>query len=66
MSRVEEVREMIKEVEADGWSLERFRGTSHRQFKHPTKVGTVTIAGALHVELDKGTESNIRRQAGIQ
>lgn len=57
---------MIKQVEADGWTLDRFRGTSHRQYKHPTKIGTVTIAGAPHVELDKDTEANIRRQAGIK
>ena len=60
------VRDMIKEVEADVWAFDRFRGTSHRQYKHPTKIGTVTITGALHVELDRGTEANIRRQAGIK
>lgn len=57
---------MMKEVEAAGWTLDRFRGSSHRQYKHADKIGTVTIAGALHVELDKGTEANIRRQAGIK
>ncbi|MBE9126224.1 type II toxin-antitoxin system HicA family toxin [Coleofasciculus sp. LEGE 07092] len=38
------VREVIKLIEEDGWYLARTRG-SHRQFKHPTKSGLVTIAG---------------------
>ncbi len=37
------VREVIKLIEEDGWYLARTRG-SHRQFKHPTKSGLVTIA----------------------
>jgi predicted RNA binding protein YcfA (HicA-like mRNA interferase family) len=38
------VREIIKLIETDGWYLDRTRG-SHRQFKHPAKLGLVTIAG---------------------
>jgi len=38
------VREVIKLIEADGWYLDRQR-SSHRQFKHPTKPGLVTVAG---------------------
>ena len=38
------VKELIEIIEADGWYLERIKG-SHRQYKHPTKSGTVTIAG---------------------
>ncbi len=38
------VREVIKLIEQDGWYLARTRG-SHRQFKHPTKSGLVTVAG---------------------
>ncbi|WP_325315480.1 type II toxin-antitoxin system HicA family toxin [Microcoleus sp. PH2017_28_MFU_U_A] len=32
------VRDIIKQLEADGWYLARTRG-SHRQYKHPTKSG---------------------------
>lgn len=32
------LREVIKALEADGWYLDRTRG-SHRQFKHPTRPG---------------------------
>src|SRR5260370_21564866 len=38
------VREVIKLIEADGWRMVRQR-SSHRQYHHPTKPGTVTVAG---------------------
>jgi predicted RNase H-like HicB family nuclease len=37
------VRDVIREVEADGWRLLRTRG-SHRQFKHSLNPGLVTVA----------------------
>jgi predicted RNA binding protein YcfA (HicA-like mRNA interferase family) len=39
---------------------------SHRHFKHPTKPGTVTIAGHPGDDLQPGTEASIRRQAGLE
>ncbi len=38
------VRDVIKDLERDGWRLNRTRG-SHRQFKHSTKPGLVTSSG---------------------
>ena len=38
------VRDVIKLIEADGWHLVVPKG-SHRQYKHSTKLGRVTIAG---------------------
>jgi len=35
-------RNIIKALKRDGW-LEVKQGGSHRQFKHPTKKGRVTI-----------------------
>jgi predicted RNA binding protein YcfA (HicA-like mRNA interferase family) len=58
------VREAIQLVERDGWVFVRQRG-SHRQFHHPTKPGTVTIAGKPSLDLDPKTENSIRRQAGL-
>ena len=52
-------------LEADGWSLSRTRG-SHRQFKHPEKPGTVTIAGKPSAEVPKGTLNAILKQSGIK
>lgn len=59
------VREIIKIIENDGWFLKRPKG-SHRQFKHPTKSGTVTIAGHERDELHPKTESSILKQAGLK
>lgn len=59
------VREVIKLIEADGWCLIRTRG-SHRQFKHPTKSGVVTVAGKPSQDIPSGTLNSILRQAGIQ
>ena len=58
------VREAIRLVEEDGWVLARQKG-SHRQYHHPMKPGTVTIAGKPSLELDPKTERSIRRQAGL-
>ena len=52
-------------VEQDGWSLVRTRG-SHRQFRHPNKPGTVTIAGKLSDDLPWGTWASIMKQAGLK
>ncbi len=59
------IRELIKLLESDGWSLVRFRG-SHRQFKHPSKPGTVTVAGKPSADIPPGTLANILKQAGLK
>ncbi|MEZ5891159.1 MAG: type II toxin-antitoxin system HicA family toxin [Xanthobacteraceae bacterium] len=59
------VREVIKLIEKDGWSLVATRG-SHRQFKHATKPGRVTIAGHLSDDLAPGTLNSILKQAGLK
>ena len=35
-------KDVIRKLEADGWSLIRTKG-SHHHFKHPTKPGLVTV-----------------------
>ncbi|MEZ0325215.1 MAG: type II toxin-antitoxin system HicA family toxin [Fimbriimonas sp.] len=59
------VRDLIKEVERDGWTHVRTTG-SHRHFRHPSKEGTVTIPGHPGDDLAKGTEMSIRKQAGLK
>ena len=59
------VRLLIKLIQDDGWYLVRTRG-SHRQFKHPTKKGTVTVAGKLSADVRPGTLNNVLRQAGLR
>jgi predicted RNA binding protein YcfA (HicA-like mRNA interferase family) len=59
------VREVVKLLEADGWCLARTRG-SHRQYKHPTKAGTVTVSGKPNVDVPPGTLNSILKQAGLK
>ena len=56
---------MIKLIEADGWRLVRQTG-SHRQFRHPSKPGTVTVAGKLSTDVPPGTLVSILRQARLK
>jgi predicted RNA binding protein YcfA (HicA-like mRNA interferase family) len=47
------------------WYLDRTRG-SHRQYKHSTKRGLVTIAGKPSDDLAPGTLNSILKQAGLK
>ncbi len=55
----------ISLIEADGWYLVVTKG-SHRQYKHPTKPGRVTIAGHLSHDLAPGTLNSILKQARLK
>ena len=57
-------KEVIKELQDDGWYEVRVSG-SHHQFKHPTKKGTVTVK---HPDKDipKATIKSIERQSGVK
>jgi len=57
------VREVLSRLRADGWVLARQSG-SHRQFKHPTRRGVVTVPGQPGEDLKPGTLASIKRQAG--
>jgi predicted RNA binding protein YcfA (HicA-like mRNA interferase family) len=59
------VRDVLKLLEDDGWYLVRTRG-SHRQYKHPTKAGLVTLAGKTGDDLAPGTLNSIFKQAGLK
>lgn len=58
------VRDVIKMLENDGWSVVRQRG-SHRQFKHSSKRGLVTVAGKPSDDLAPGTLNSVLKQAGL-
>lgn len=55
-------REIIKRLKKEGWILHHVKG-SHHQFKHPEKLGKITVP---HPEKDfpVGTLKNIFRMAG--
>jgi predicted RNA binding protein YcfA (HicA-like mRNA interferase family) len=59
------VRDIIKLIESDGWYLVVTKG-SHRQYKHPTKSGRVTIAGHPSHDLTPGTLDSILKQAQLK
>ena len=59
------VRELIRLLEEDRWYLARTKG-SHRQFKHPEKSGTVTVAGKASIDIPRGTLNSILKQAGLK
>jgi len=58
-------REITRAIEEDGWVLHRQKG-SHRQYHHPNKPGTVTIAGKPAADVPRETAANILRQAGLE
>jgi len=51
-------------IEDDGWYIVATRG-SHRQYKHPIKLGRVTIAGNLNHDVAPGTLNSILKQAKL-
>jgi len=59
------VRAVLRLLKDDGWVLKRNRG-SHRQFKHPTKSGTVTVSGKPGIEVPPGTLNSILKQAELK
>lgn len=60
------VREMLQLLRKNGWEVVRFDGTSHRQLEHPDRDYTITVAGAEHIELSRGMERAILKQAGLK
>jgi predicted RNA binding protein YcfA (HicA-like mRNA interferase family) len=59
------IREVIRLIEDDGWCEVRMTG-SHRQFKHPSKPGVVTVAGKPSLDVPPGTLRSILKQAGLK
>jgi predicted RNA binding protein YcfA (HicA-like mRNA interferase family) len=59
------VSDVVRMLQNDGWYLHATRG-SHRQFKHPTKPGRVTVAGKPSEDLASGTLNSILKQSGLK
>ena len=59
------VRDIIRLIEDAGWYLDRTRG-SHRQYKHQTISGLVTVPGKPGDDLAPGTQNSILKQAGLK
>jgi len=56
-------RNVIRELKRDGWFAVNQAG-SHKQFKHPTKKGRVTVPHAKR-DIPMGTLKSIEKQAGV-
>jgi len=62
MSR--KVRDVLKRLRQDGWIEVRQSG-SHKQFRHPTKPGLITVAfHSMNDDIPLGTYRNIAKVAG--
>jgi predicted RNA binding protein YcfA (HicA-like mRNA interferase family)/predicted RNase H-like HicB family nuclease len=59
------VREVLEMLEQDGWYLVTMRG-SHRQFKHPSELGRVTVAGKPSDDMAPGTLNSIPQASGTE
>ena len=59
------VSEILTILRRDGWMLVTTRG-SHRQFKHPSKPGRVTVPGKPSKDLHPATLNSILKQAGLK
>jgi predicted RNA binding protein YcfA (HicA-like mRNA interferase family) len=64
--QIKDESQRVDKISGGRWLvLVRTKG-SHRQFHHPAKSGTVTIAGKESVEMPKGTANSVLKQAGIK
>ncbi len=59
------VAEILKQLHDDGWYVVTTRG-SHRQLKHPTKPGRVTVHGKPSDSIAPGTLNSILKQSGLK
>jgi len=59
------VIEVLRVLHENGWFIVATRG-SHRQLKHHSRKGRVTVAGKLSDDLSPGTLKSILKQAGLK
>jgi predicted RNA binding protein YcfA (HicA-like mRNA interferase family) len=59
------VSDILKLLSDDGWYIVTTRG-SHRQLKHPTKFGRVTVHGKPSDDIAPGTLNSIPKQSGLK
>lgn len=62
---VVKVSEIIRILKKDGWYLAHQKG-SHRQFRHPTKKGKVTVNGKLSDDRSGELLKSIEQQSGLK
>ena len=63
MMRIMRSADLIRQLKAAGWVLDRVRG-SHHVLKHPDRPGHVVVPHPKK-DLGKGLVAAIRKQAGL-
>lgn len=63
--KVIKVSAILDALQADGWQLVHQVG-SHRQFKHPTKKGKVTVNGKKSGDVWGDLLKSIEKQSGLK
>lgn len=59
------VSKILRILTDDGWYLDRYN-EDHREFKHPTKKGVVTVNGKPSISICGWLLSSIERQSGLR
>ncbi len=60
------VKEVVKLIEADGWTFARSGKGDHRIYKHPEKSGIVVIDGKASDDMPRGTFNKVLKMAGLK
>jgi predicted RNA binding protein YcfA (HicA-like mRNA interferase family) len=63
MMRTMSSADIIRQLKAAGWVLDRIRG-SHHVFKHPNRLGRIVVPHPRK-DLGFGLVPTIRKQAGL-
>jgi len=61
--KVIKVSKILRVLHDDGWVLVHIAG-SHRQLKHPTKIGKVTVNGKPSADVSGDLLKSIENQSG--
>lgn len=57
--------DLIRKLKNDGWYEVAQKG-SHKQFKHATKKGKITVADHKGKDIPPGTLNAVLKQAGLK
>lgn len=60
------VSDIIDILRKDGWYEIKSGGGDHRQFKHASKKGKVTVDGKMSQDVDPFIWNSMLRQAGLK
>jgi predicted RNA binding protein YcfA (HicA-like mRNA interferase family) len=63
--KVKKTGAVLKALLEDGWYIDRIKG-SHRQLKHPTKSGTVTLNGTPSSDIYGMELKSVEKQSGLK